>query len=241
MSNECDLRPYQIQLSFLNPPPLLPISGRMFPSGLSWAAVHFIIPQVGTEIHFRAGQQCYQQPQRWSRGDTWSPGTQGCFPPWMGLRSHLALNGLLLTRGIHCARRKLTSRGGGRFHSAISLCVLYHLLPWNLIFSMCKKKALTRSAVSACMLQLANPVTRHKPAKCIFMMTCRLFPESHLASVNSAERSEDVRRIHICLTWAELVKRAELDEKPFFVLARSHFARMTVLHLTPFMDFKGSC
>ena len=241
MSNECDLRPYQIQLSFLNPPP---------PSPDQWQDV-----SLRTELSCSA----LHHPTSWDRNPFQGGATVLSGAPEMEQRWHMvsrytgllsALNGTAEPFSTEWAsinprhplcEEKADFKGWREIPFGDSLCVLYHLLPWNLIFSMCKKKALTRSAVSACMLQLVNPVTRHKPAKRVFMMTCRLFPESDLASVNSAERSEDVRRIHICLTWAELVKRAELDEKPFFVLARSHFARMTVLHLTPFMDFKGSC
>lgn len=61
MSNECNSRLDQIQLSCLNS---LPISAGMFPSerSLSCSTLHH---RVGTEIHFNVrSKQCYQQPQR---------------------------------------------------------------------------------------------------------------------------------------------------------------------------------
>lgn len=77
MSSECNSRLCQIQLSRLKS---LPTTAGCFTLSRARAAVHFIIPDVGTEIHFSLGLNSVisnpREKEREGGGDTWSPGTQ---------------------------------------------------------------------------------------------------------------------------------------------------------------------
>lgn len=137
-------------------PKIPPGDCRMFPSGLSLSCNTPHHPTSWDRNPFQ--QQCYQQPQRDRRGDTCSPGTQGCFMCWTGLWSHLAANGLLLTCCIHCVRRRSTSRRGGDYSWQI-LRVLYHMLHMKPNFSNVQTAKSTWTMCSIC-LQGWNKVTR---------------------------------------------------------------------------------